>query len=528
MSEVRNAAVLQPQQRRVLRYIILFVLISRILLMFRSEERIYTRPFMEDSFYLFNCAEHFAHGEGFTCDGEQPTNGVQPLIVILYAPLFLLAGANKLLALKLAFILIALFDSLSIIFIARLVRLLQKKPDEKISSWKSPPIIAAILWAGLYPIFVHNGNGLETGIYSVMLLASLYYYTKLSRLRTEGIPISLLQWITCGVILGFTVLARIDAVFLVIAIAGYELYKYKAKGFVNGCVISLSAFLISSPWWLYNLNVFGSLMPQSGVAESFGSLIGENLTRAAIVVGDIFSVFIFLPNYSFFAWFHYLWFAGLLLIILWAMKKFLLHHYLNDNYRFSPLIPYFLFCLIIAIYYLFFFSAPYFIPRYFHPLRIGWLIIFSCASVKIIKGFRNQYKKYQGLILVCTSAFLLVAIGFSMISYLKFFLINQPSELYLVGKWAISHPSARIGMEQSGTAGFIAPNVINLDGKVNYAALLAKQKGDIGEYVEREKLDYIIDWHEFSDQITQSAARHGGKFSVIDSFGKVIIYQRIK
>jgi len=123
-SEVRTP----KSEKIVMRWIIFFVIVSRILLMFRSEERIYTRPYSEDSFYLFNCAEHFAHGEGFTCDGKQPTNGVQPLIVILYAPLFLIAGANKLLALKLGFILIALFDSLSVILIARLVRLLQKKP----------------------------------------------------------------------------------------------------------------------------------------------------------------------------------------------------------------------------------------------------------------------------------------------------------------------------------------------------------------------------------------------------------------
>src|SRR5689334_9995136 len=112
MSAVRT----KPSQSRAIRYIILFVIVTRLALAFRSEEKIYTRPYLEDSFYLFNCAEHFAHGEGFTCDGKQPTNGVQPLIVIIYTPLFLVAGADKLLALRLGFILTALFDSLSVIF----------------------------------------------------------------------------------------------------------------------------------------------------------------------------------------------------------------------------------------------------------------------------------------------------------------------------------------------------------------------------------------------------------------------------
>src|SRR5438046_880086 len=92
---------LGSREKKLLRYILVFIIIIRIALAFRSEEKIYTRPYYEDSFYLFNCAEHFAHGEGFTCDGKQPTNGVQPLIVIFYAPLFMIAGADKLLALRL-------------------------------------------------------------------------------------------------------------------------------------------------------------------------------------------------------------------------------------------------------------------------------------------------------------------------------------------------------------------------------------------------------------------------------------------
>ena len=515
------------RERRILRWIIFIVILTRITLAFRSEERIYTRPYFEDSFYLFSCAEHFAHGEGFTCDGIHPTNGVQPLIVILYTPLFLLAGADKLLALKFGFVLIAIFDSLSVVFISRLVRLLQKKPVDEDSAWYSPSIIAAILWAALYPIFVHTGNGLETGLYSSMLLASMCYYVKLNRIRDIGEGVGILQWITLGIILGITVLARIDAVFLVIAISCYELFKYRSKGFLNGAMLSFIAFVVSSPWWWYNYKIFGSLMPQSGMAESLGSLAGENMTRAAIVLGDIFSVFIFLPNYSFFAWFHYAWFAGLLLIIWWVMKKFALSDHLKDKYALSALVPYFFFCGLIGIYYIFFFSAPYFIPRYFQPMRIGWLIIFCCASGNIIEGIKTQYRDHKKATGAFMSIFTLIAVGFNIGFYMYFFVIPRPSELYLTGKWALSHPDQKIGMEQTGTAGFIAPNVVNLDGKVNYEALIAKKKGDIGEYILKENFEYIADWREFSGKITSSAAKHGMKYQEVDSIGKVIIFKRM-
>ena len=95
-----------------------------------------------------------------------------------------------------------------------------------------------------------------------------------------------------------------------------------------------------------------------------------------------------------------------------------------------------------------------------------------------------------------------------------------------MGKFAEAHPDKKVGMWQSGTAGFIARNVFNLDGKVNFAALKANMQGDIGAYVESEHLDYIADWREFSPWIVALAEKHGGKFQKVDSIGRVIIFER--
>lgn len=531
MSDVRSPKPerrLSSHQWKVLRYIILFVIVTRILLMFRSEARIFTRPFLEDSFYLFNCAEHFAHGEGFTCDSKQPSNGVQPLVVIFYAPLFLIAGADKLLALKLAFILVALFDSLSVIFIARLIRLLQKKPDEESSSWLTPPIVASVLWATLYPIFVHTGSGLETGIYSALLLASLYYYTRYSIIRNEGNPPSLMQWIFLGVVLGLTVLARIDAVFLVIAIASYELFKFKAKGIKSAALLSFFAFIVSSPWWWYNYKFFGSVMPQSGMAESLDSLLAENLRRGAIVIGDILTVFLFLPNYDLPAWFHFFWLFAIAAIVIWLIRKFDVSNFLNRSYSFSSLAPFAAFCGMLIVYYIFFFSAPHFLPRYFHPFRILWLVLFACAAPKLKDILTQYYRQYKRIVQICFVVFSLCAVGFSASRYLYYFVVPSWSDFYNAGNFALQHPNDKIGMEQSGTAGFMASNVVNLDGKVNFAALQAKQRHDIGAYIESEKLDYLADWRDVVDTFLTSASRHGGRFIQVDSIGKILILKRVK
>src|SRR6188768_3785479 len=256
------------REKKALRIIVIITILMRLALMLRSEERIFTRPFTEDSFYLFSTAEHFAHGEGFSVDGVQPTNGVQPLIIFFYAPLFLIAGFQKLLVLKLAFIWVALFDALSALLLAVLIKRMTVRTEANESLLRSPSVLAAGLWGILYPIFVHTGCGLETGLYSTLLIASLVVYSGILRKRAEGMKPDLKDLFLLGVLLGFTVLARIDAAIFIGTICLYETVKQKGQGVKNALVIGVSACIVSSPWWWYNYSTFGHIMPQSGFAES--------------------------------------------------------------------------------------------------------------------------------------------------------------------------------------------------------------------------------------------------------------------
>jgi len=208
----------------------------------------------------------------------------------------------------------------------------------------------------LYPILVHTANGLETGLYSALLLASLYCYAKFLRRNSNGNAIGFSQWVLLGIVLGLTVLARIDAAFLVIIIVGHEVYRSKRKGLVNGTIFSVFAFVISSPWWYYNYHLFGSIMPQSGMAEALGAgVLAENLRRSAIVIGDILTVFFFLPNYELPGWFHFFWLIITFVIIFWIGKKFLIRAFISEKYNISFLLPLFYFCGALIVFYIFFF-----------------------------------------------------------------------------------------------------------------------------------------------------------------------------
>jgi hypothetical protein len=512
------------REKKALRIIVILTVVMRLALMLRSEERIFTRPFTEDSFYLYSTAEHFAKGDGFSVDGIQPTNGVQPLIIFFYAPLFLIAGFQKLLVLKLAFIWVALFDALSVVLLAVLIKRMMVAKEDIGSLWRSPPLLAAGLWATLYPMLVHTACGLETGLYSTLLIASLVVYSGIVRKRVEGIQTSTRDIFLLGVLLGFTVLARIDAAIFIGMICLYEVIKQKGNGVKSALVIAVSAFFVSSPWWWYNYSIFGHIMPQSGFAESLVDETGRNIWQALTVIADSFSVFFFLPkSVEVPQTLSLVWVVVVTGVIYSLVKITRSWAVTTSSYRLEVLVPLLLTCIVFTVYYVFFFSAPHFIPRYFQPYRIVALILAVLILPHIISWLQQSVLKKIVLYIVITAALL-----FSGISYGYYFFIDKYSDLYFVGKWAETVVPARVGMDQSGTAGFVASNIVNLDGKVNIYALRARQKHDIGEYVAQERFEYIADWQEKIDEITASAKRHRLTYVLQDSIGRVKIYKLVE
>ena len=180
----------------------------------------------------------------------------------------------------------------------------------------------------------------------------------------------------------------------------------------------------------------------------------------------------------------------------------------------------------LIIFYMFFFSAPYFFERYFQPLRIVWLLLLVCFIPEMTRLYRDFRKRKPliaktGLILILT-----FTAGFSIIQYAYHFLIPAPFNLYQTAEWAHAHSSETVGMGQSGITGYFCDNVVNLDGKVNPAALSAIRGSGIGEYIAKNNIAYVADWPGISEPIVRSAHEHGVEFTKIDSIGPVLIFQR--
>ncbi len=550
-----SRSALSRKEKYAVAVLSVFTFLLRIPLALRPEQSLTVFPYGDDTYYLFSIARNAAAGHGFSVDGIHLTNGFQPLIVLLYTPIFWLCGprmighADSWLAIRWTFVLNGVIAALTVWALAHLIRSCERekpktereksktereKPKtdgEKVTlPWGlTAPVLGALLWTGSISIFAQMAGGLETGLYSLLLCVSMTLYARLLWDENAGVKTSVTRWFLLGLVLGLTVLARIDAAILVAIIVIVELWRWSKKNVTghlwDAFVMGATALVVSSPWWIYNVVSFGSLMPVSGQAEnSWYTPVSANIYRLVQTLDDIALILFYTP--------HDLSFLNRILcsIAIAVLLYLLLRHTrvterLRQGMFFSPLLPMALFSIVLVIYYTFFFEAPHFIIRYLQPLRILWVVLTACAVVFLYPAYLHgsaRRRRIAGAGIILFSVF---SLGFGVERYGYRLHDTTGSEFYKTGVWAAQHPQEKIGMLQSGIASFVAPNVINLDGKVNSDALRAHQSGRLAEYLRDERFTYIADWKPFIEDIDTLARNNELYF---DSVGMIDRIQLMK
>jgi hypothetical protein len=223
------------------------------------ERQLYQYPLVEDGFYSLSVARHVGLGEGITIDGVHRTNGFQPLWVFLVAPLFaVLRGTGALVlrvVLSVSWIIWVATAAVLGVATARF-----RGADRRLTAG----LLASLQYLSNLSIFEFHFNGLETGLALLLfaLMAVVYTDVRLARARR----VALLAMLS-----GLLVLTRIDTVFFVgflaLAVALEFDVADRRRQVVLAAAILVGAAIISSPWWLYNLVGFGSLLPSSGAAQ---------------------------------------------------------------------------------------------------------------------------------------------------------------------------------------------------------------------------------------------------------------------
>jgi hypothetical protein len=493
-----------------------------------------SQPFDDDSFYAFTIADNIAKGDGVTIDGHVRTNGFQPLIVFIYALVFRLFGGGLFRQLRLVHIVSASLAALSAVLLYRFCR----TSLHGAGSGRRGSLLAALVWLGTCPTFIYKMKGLETGLYFVAILACLSYYQNL-RSRLEY---STKRIITFGAVLGFTVLTRIDAVFLVGAFCLAHIWRHRShhlQAAKETAIFGGTAIAVSSPWWVYNVMLFGSPMPTSGYAQGVhsGTLaysVSRNLAGLLPALSSLLYPVTYLPNRTLLD----RYFPGaavgfsvavtvvasaaiLILVLKKGQGRRLLQSTLVRDL--APLIGH---GGLLFVYYTFFFAAAHYMVRYLAPI----LLVTVPLNAVIISSVLDKLRIGKRSLPTAGTAAVGVLLTVGLVLFIAYHFTAEDNPFYRdQWGWVADNPGAKqviIGAGQTGTLGYFWRPVVNLDGKVNHEALRALQSGTIDEYIIGRGIEYLIDWPVYLEMNLLQYPQTRDRFVEIARRGEFGVFKR--
>jgi len=475
-------------------------LLSRLAPLF-SPERLLRQFPTEDGYLMLTIARNIGLGRGMSiADGTIATNGTQPLFTLIQAIGFWLVGGDKTGGVVIALILQIGFSLAA----AGLLFLLANAVLNGRENAREMAALTTGLWYANAIVVPHSMNCLETGLYSLMVLLSVYVWYQHERQP----PITQLDIgfaLKLGALLGLTFWSRNDAVFLVAAITGWHTLlglifsAYRAelpRRFGESVMMGLTSLAVVSPWLAYNKINFGSIVPISGTAQSASASFGNNVLELPSKLFEYASIVLAIPSVlervpwvvivtslAIIAYLILLGFAGARLM----RPQERLAFYVVGTYG-----------VFLIFYYGFLFGAPHFVSRYLFPLS-PFFALFTVAILGggyqawLAGGWGQRLLPYGGLALLM----LILLLNF------RIYKLGTTHEHFQVINWVEENveTSTWVGAIQTGTLGFFHDRTINLDGKVNPQALAAKLERQIPTYVveatfddQGGQIEYLVDW----------------------------------
>ena len=478
----------------------------------------------DDSFYAFQISRNIAEGRGPTFDGVTPTNGFQPLYVYLLVPAYKLLGSDQIAPIYAALTLMALLTAATAVLLILIAR---RYVSDGVA------LAAAFLWV-FSPVVVRQAaNGMETALALFLIASSIYYY--LSRVRSNP-DVGYGRFFKMGLLLGLTILARVDGILFALVMALDFLLVIRRRAKNDGTkvklrgvfVASATAFLIYLPWVVYGLVAVGRLLPESGAATRFlsiayapffglgGTDLLENGPSPSFVWAHVVhaaSVLKISPPV------HVLYrviekiggsapTAGTLLVfvnvmgwatlaafgIWWGRCRRSLEKYERGELTFLLMFS----LLLIAAYSTYVFGV-FFFTRYFYPVFFVATIFAACVIQDVVDLVRRRQMFVR---VAAIFVFGLYAVGLVYMGLNSSFRSAPVYHFYDVARWVEQNTSENetIGVFQGGAIGYFSGRqVVNLDGKVNGAALEALKRGDIGGYIDEVGIDVVMDHQSVLD-----------------------------
>lgn len=465
----------------------------------------------EDGYLMLTVARNMAIGLGMSVsEGTIPTNGVQPLATFLFAGAYAAAGGDKvggLVGVHLIAVLAAVGGAVAMRVLAG--RVLASLGIAALWAW-----VATALWFSGPLLMRHSMNGLETGLYTCVVLGTLLLFW---RMVAQGAEASRGLALGFGALCGLAFLARNDAVFLVVALFSIWSLHLLIAARVGGAAVAarvapaaIVCLVVIAPWLIHNQLGFGSIVPISGTAQSATAVYGGNVgllpavlfehtlpmlpipagleRNAAIVAVAATSVVAIL-----------IWFAWRVARAAGPVRLVVLGYGLHGA--------------ALAYYYGFHFGAEHFLSRYLAPIA-PLLVIAAVVAVvdlsRLVAGAKwRAFASGAALLAFALTGALLV-----------FFATPEQREQghFQVVGWVSENVDDEtwVGAVQTGTLGYWHDRTINLDGKVNPTALAERLRiGTVLDYVTKSEIDVLADWAGIATWIDEERFGFAEAFEVV-------------
>jgi hypothetical protein len=448
-------------------------------------------PLTEDAFYALSVSRQLALGNGFTIDGALPTNGFQPLWVVLLVPVFGLFQYQTIHSLRGVLAVSTVLWVCSAALLARRARRMARAigvDDALVAD------LSFVLWLGSFPLFAQFHNGLETGLTLLVILLTVEWLDAFSSKDTWGLAdVGIL-----GLLLAICFYARQDTVFLIASLGCLVVFR-TLRGQPSG--VWWAAFSVAAlamlPWMIRNVTLDGNMVPTSGRAEALDRSVRESISGVLYAVGTWT-----LPARSLpvgFTRASVVWAgAGLVLVALaaWPTRR-ALRTFAAEHIGTQALLGH---LTLLAVFYGFFFGAAFFADRYLAPFVLVTIPVLAGGLAGWAKSHRSRVF-IRGIAAVFGVVSLISVIRLAGIRHSSAFYDEQVS-------FAAERvdPACVVGALQTGTIGYFRDNVVNLDGKVNYVALRALSSGTLPQYVATSDIDVVIDWPALCRQIVGETA----------------------
>jgi len=228
--------------------------IVRINLALKSMEFLITELVPDDAFYYFVVSRNMALGRGISFDGISPTNGFHPLWTVILIPVFAMLGEPA--SIRAALLIGAALDVAAGVVIYFFLR------NSLMQAGLIAVPVALLVLAGwmLSPYIVRQSvNGMETSL-SIFLLATAIFITM--RLQIERVS----SIVAVSLVWGLVLLSRTDMFLFWIPAMIFIFLKKPNQNFMPIVISVAITFLVLTPWIIWNLLTFGTLVQSSAVA----------------------------------------------------------------------------------------------------------------------------------------------------------------------------------------------------------------------------------------------------------------------